>query len=159
MSDDANRATAVYRFFDRDGRLLYVGIAFDPAERWEKHAAVAEWWKDAADNTIDWYDTRAEAGRAELTAIRYEKPIYNKVGNVKPYQKPTKRRGMKLPRRVPIVDDIWAIYEKLCAEAGVTPEVDMRTHVEGRLKARKAEQRRYAAHLRRLERLNGADSD
>lgn len=65
MPLDPNRATAVYRFFDRQGHLMYVGIAYDPAERWKHHAAKTRWWKDAADNTIEWYDTRAEAERAE----------------------------------------------------------------------------------------------
>ncbi|MHC3450833.1 GIY-YIG nuclease family protein [Streptomyces prasinus] len=157
MPLDPNRATAVYRFFDKTGRLLYVGIAYDPAERWQHHAAKAKWWKEAVDNTIDWYDTRAEAERAEMTAIRYEKPIHNIIGNVVPYQRPPKKRGMKLPRKVPISDEIWVHYQELCAEKGVTPEEDMAAHVAARLKAHKAEQRRYAAHLRRLNKKPASD--
>lgn len=157
MPLDPNRATAVYRFFNRDGRLLYVGITYDPADRWQGHAAKAQWWKDAVDNTIDWYDTRTEAERAEKTAIRYEKPIHNVAGNVVPYQRPPRRRRMKLPRRIPITDEIWALYQELCAEEGVTPEDDMRAHVGSRLKAHKAEQRRHAAHLRRLNKKPTAE--
>jgi hypothetical protein len=147
---DSTRRTAVYRFFDKAERLLYVGIAFDPGERWKRHAAVARWWKDAVDNTIDWYDTRAEAERAELTAIRYEKPIYNKRDSVTPYQGSTTKRGMKLPRKLQVDDDVWADYEKLCAEKGVTPEEDITAHIKRRIKAHRAEERRYAADLKYL---------
>lgn len=150
MSDEQDRATAVYRFFNADGRLLYVGIAYDPAERWKDHARRTKWWKDAVNNTIDWYDTRAEAERAERTALRYEKPIYNKAGSVTPYQGPTAKLGMKLPRKVSIDDDVWADFERLCAERDVTPEEDIAAHVERSVKSHRAAQRREAAYLRRL---------
>ena len=150
MSNEQNRATAVYRFFDTGGRLLYVGIAYDPAERWKDHAAKTRWWKDAVDNTIEWYDTRAEAERAEKVALRYEKPIYNKAGSLTPYQGPTTRRGMKTPRKVRLEDDVWADYEKLCAEKGLSPEEDITAHVERRIKAHRAEIRREASYLKRL---------
>jgi GIY-YIG catalytic domain. len=150
MSQEKPRATAVYRFFDASGRLLYVGIAFDPAERWKHHASKTRWWKDAVDNTIEWYDTRAEAERAEKTALRYEKPIYNKAGSVVPYQGPTTKRGMKLPRKIRTEDDVWADYEKLCAESGLTPEEDIMAHVDRQIRAHRAEQRREAAYLKRI---------
>lgn len=150
MPDEQNRSTAVYRFFDADERLLYVGIAFDPSERWKDHARRTKWWKDAVDNTIDWYDTRAEAARAEQTALRYEKPIYNKAGSVTPYQGPTTKRGMKLPRKVSIDDDVWSDFEKLCAEKGTTAEEGIVVHVKGQVRAYRAEQRREAAYWKRL---------
>jgi predicted GIY-YIG superfamily endonuclease len=150
MGDEQTRATAVYRFFDTGGRLLYVGIAYDPAERWKHHAAKTRWWKDAVDNTIEWYDTRPEAERAEAVALRYEKPIYNKSGSVTPYQGPTTKRSMKLPRKIRIDDDVWADYEKLCAEQSVTPEEDITAHVKRQIKAHRAEVRREAAYLKRI---------
>lgn len=148
MADEQNRATAVYRFFGASSRLLYVGIAYDPAERWKQHAASAAWWKDAVDNTIDWYDTRAEAARAELTAIRYEKPIYNKVGSVTPYKGPVRKRDMKLPRKITVADDVWADYEKLCAEKDLTPEEDIAAYIKRQIRAHRTEKRREAAELR-----------
>lgn len=151
MPAEQNRATAVYRFFDADGRLLYVGIAYDPAERWKHHAAKTRWWKDAVDNTIEWYGTRVEAERAEKVALRYEKPIYNKAGSVTPYQGSTAKRGMKLPRRISgIADDVWADYEKLCAERGTNSEEGIATHVTRQIRAYRAEKRRDAAYFKRL---------
>jgi hypothetical protein len=150
VGDEQSRATAVYRFFDKGGRLLYVGIAYDPTERWKYHADKTRWWKDAVDNTIEWYDTRREAERAEKVALRYEKPIYNKAGSVAPYKGSTAKRGMKLPRKVQVEDDVWADYEKLCAERGVTPEEDVAAYLKREIRAHRAEQRREAAYLKRI---------
>lgn len=158
MTDGPNRATAVYRFFDATGQLLYVGIAYDPSERWKHHAAKTRWWKEAVDNTIEWYDSRAEAERAEKVALRYEKPVYNKAGSVAPYQGPTGKRGMKIPRKVQIDDDIWVDFERLCADRGVTPEEDIAAHVERSVKSHRSAQRREAAYLRRLAARNIVDS-
>lgn len=149
MPHASDQPTAVYRFFDVSGRLLYVGIAYDPAERWKDHARRTKWWKDAADNTIDWYDTRGEAERAERTALRYERPVYNKAGSVTPYQGPTTKHGMRLPRKVRVEDDVWADYERLCAERGVAPEEDVNAYVRRQIRAHRAEQREHAAYLAR----------
>lgn len=142
-TDAAERPTAVYRFFDRKGRLLYVGIAYDPADRWKQHAREARWWDQAADNTIDWYDTRGEAERAELTALRYEKPVFNQRDSARPYQGPTKKRGLKLPRKVAVPDDVWADYQQICEEEGTTPEADLTRHVGRRIKTYRAELRNW----------------
>lgn len=147
---DEPRATAVYRFFDVSGRLLYVGIAFDPAERWKHHASHTRWWKDAVDNTIEWYDARPEAERAEKVALRYEKPIYNKAGSITPYQGSTAKRGMKLPRKIQIEDDVWADYEKLCASRDLSAEEDVTVYVKRQIRAHRAEQRRDAAYAKNI---------
>lgn len=146
---DTDQQTGLYRLFDKGGRLLYVGIGYDPAVRWARHAAVTKWWKDVAEKYVDWYDTRAEAERAEITAIRYERPVYNKRDSPTPYEGPTGKRGLALPRKVQIVDDVWATYLVLCAEEGVTVDEDMNRHVKRRLRAHRAEERRYAAELGR----------
>lgn len=156
MPLDPNRATAVYRFFDRGGRLLYVGIAYDPGERWKHHAAKTKWWKDAVDNTIEWYDTRAEAERAEVVALRYEKPVYNKAGSVAPYQGSTAKRGMTIPRKIRVEDDIWADFERLCAEKGATAEADIAAYVNRQTKAYRAEQREVAAWRKRQREAGAA---
>lgn len=71
--------TALYRYFDTDGQLLYVGIAFDPEVRAEQHARSAHdtWWKLAAKRTDEWFDTRRDAEFAEIDAIARERPRFN----------------------------------------------------------------------------------
>lgn len=68
--------TALYRCFDADDELLYVGISKDPAERWKQHRGSA-WWRHVTMRTVEWYDDRAAAERAERKAIQSEGPRYN----------------------------------------------------------------------------------
>lgn len=70
--------TALYRFFDADDVLLYVGITADIHKRWKTHAGVKPWWGDVTQQTVHWYDDRPTAEAAERIAIATEKPRYNK---------------------------------------------------------------------------------
>jgi S-DNA-T family DNA segregation ATPase FtsK/SpoIIIE len=80
-----DRTTAVYQFYgDYDGeqgRLLYVGIAFDPASRQKEHAREKDWWRDVDTSLteIDWYPTRKQAKQRESELIRSEFPVYNQA--------------------------------------------------------------------------------
>lgn len=69
--------TALYRFFDAAGRLLYVGVSGNTETRWRQHAESKPWWPDVADKTTEWLDSRPEALDAERVAIRTEKPLHN----------------------------------------------------------------------------------
>ncbi|MGW2010939.1 GIY-YIG nuclease family protein [Streptomyces nigrescens] len=140
----------MYRLCDKQGRLLYVGIAYDPDARWAQHAAVTRWWRDVADKYVEWYETRAEAERAEIVAIRYERPIYNKRDSPKPYKGSTAKRGLALPRRISIKDEIWETYQVVCAEEGLTVDEDITRHIKRQLRAHRAEERRHKTELRRL---------
>lgn len=74
--------TALYRLFDANDRLLYVGISENPERRWQTHAytARATWWPQVARKTVKWYDTRPDAADAELKAIGSERPLHNLAG-------------------------------------------------------------------------------
>jgi predicted GIY-YIG superfamily endonuclease len=71
--------TAVYRFFNTTGELLYVGITNDPKTRFAYHARqkADTWWPLVERHTIDWYDNRTEAAAVEVAAIKTEAPLYN----------------------------------------------------------------------------------
>jgi hypothetical protein len=69
--------TAVYRYFDADGRLLYVGVSLSGIARQSQHESGSHWYADHASMTTEWFDTRAEALEAERMAIITEQPIYN----------------------------------------------------------------------------------
>lgn len=79
-----DRRTAVYQFYGdyngEQGRLLYVGIAFDPAERQKEHARDKEWWRDVDTSLteIEWYGNRKAAKARETDLIKHEYPVYNK---------------------------------------------------------------------------------
>lgn len=76
---------AIYRFFDADDELLYVGISSDPALRWMQHRATKPWASEVAMRVIEWLPSRLDALLAEVQAIRTEQPRYN--GTHTPYRR------------------------------------------------------------------------
>lgn len=70
----------LYRHFDSEGRLLYIGIANNPKRRMYGHAR-APWFETVARSTYQRLRNRAEAALAEVQAIRTEKPLWNVVAN------------------------------------------------------------------------------
>ncbi|MFE7485489.1 GIY-YIG nuclease family protein [Streptomyces sp. NPDC057552] len=69
--------TALYRLFDAQDTLLYVGIAEDPKSRWAQHAADKTWWPQVTRRDIEWLPDRKLAEEAERSAIEGEGPIHN----------------------------------------------------------------------------------
>lgn len=85
-----NRRTSVYQFYGdyegEQGRLLYVGIAVDPAQRQKQHSQTKEWWRDVdtALTEIEWYSNRSQAKARETEVIQTSFPIYNKTEQLSP---------------------------------------------------------------------------
>lgn len=73
-------STTLYRFYDRDGRLLYVGITEKAWQRFKSHQRSKEWWTDSERAHLEHFETRKEAMRAELHAIKTERPLFNIMG-------------------------------------------------------------------------------
>ncbi|HEY9370401.1 GIY-YIG nuclease family protein [Streptomyces sp.] len=74
-------ATCLYRLYDKDRGLLYVGIANNPvnrlnAHRWDKGKP---WRHDIAIQSVEWFETRVAAEDAEVAAIRSELPLHNRT--------------------------------------------------------------------------------
>lgn len=78
----APERTALYRLFNADDELLYVGITNSPETRWRHHKATQEWWPLVARKTVDWLDSRSEAAAAEIEAIHAEVPKHNLDHNI-----------------------------------------------------------------------------
>jgi predicted GIY-YIG superfamily endonuclease len=53
--------TTLYRLFDQDGELLYVGISGRWVRRLASHAARQGWWDDVASVTRQPFPSRSEA--------------------------------------------------------------------------------------------------
>jgi predicted GIY-YIG superfamily endonuclease len=73
--------TTLYRFYNTDDELLYVGISEKGPERWKAHRKDKPWWTDVARTTTEHYDTRQLALDAERAAIIAEHPKHNVVHN------------------------------------------------------------------------------
>lgn len=69
--------TALYRFFNADGVLLYVGITENTATRWASHKATKEWWPAVVHKEVEWHGSREVAEEAERQALGTEEPLYN----------------------------------------------------------------------------------
>jgi hypothetical protein len=68
----------LYRHYDADERLLYVGISLHAVYRLSQHRA-SPWFDQIADIRVEKHETRQAALEAEAEAIRTEGPIYNKA--------------------------------------------------------------------------------
>lgn len=78
---DVTNATALYRYFDEAGSLLYVGISKNPITRLGQHKRDKDWWAEIRNITIESHATREAAEVAERHAIETEFPRWNIVHN------------------------------------------------------------------------------
>lgn len=67
----------VYRAFDKDGRLLYVGCTVNLDRRMSQHRSQAPWRDYIASVTTVGYPDKASARTAETRAIDTEGPFFN----------------------------------------------------------------------------------
>lgn len=79
------RDQVLYRYFDHDGVLLYIGITVNASARKSAHATSdssnlsTRWWKlrDPSRDVAQTYRSRVEVELAEAVAIRGERPKFN----------------------------------------------------------------------------------
>jgi hypothetical protein len=78
--DERPGEAVVYRHYDADGTLLYIGRAAQPRARQRVHAGFdagtkRSWWFDRVTRIdFEWYPTPAQAAAAEIIAIEEEAP-------------------------------------------------------------------------------------
>jgi hypothetical protein len=71
----------LYRFYDTDGNLLYVGISNTWYQRFHDHERKSGWFSKVAYSTFEWHESRESVSIAELQAIRTENPEFNQAHN------------------------------------------------------------------------------
>ena len=81
MTPTINLRTAVYRYFDAGGELIYIGVAEDPDGRARQHELYSDWWPevDPSRTTVRWHDNRDDALDEETEVIRACRPRHNAV--------------------------------------------------------------------------------
>jgi excinuclease UvrABC nuclease subunit len=67
----------LYRHFDKNDRLLYVGISLSVFQRLAQHRSRAHWFEQICRVEMEQFATREEAKAAERVAIKREKPLFN----------------------------------------------------------------------------------
>jgi predicted GIY-YIG superfamily endonuclease len=71
--------TELYRHFDKDERLLYVGIATNSITRFWQHKKNSPWFDQVFRVATVIYPSREQAVAAERRAIAVENPVHNKI--------------------------------------------------------------------------------
>lgn len=69
--------TSLYRLYDDDEELLYVGITNALPTRLEQHRASKPWWTEVKTIQVRHYDTREDAESSERWFIKKERPRWN----------------------------------------------------------------------------------
>jgi hypothetical protein len=72
-----DRPSQVYRLFDFDGHLLYVGVTLYPRERLGVHRRSKPWGQHITDVVYETHPSEHAARMAEQAAIGAERPLYN----------------------------------------------------------------------------------
>jgi len=70
----------LYRHFDKDKNLLYVGISLSVVSRLKQHYQKSGWAENISIVTVEKFPSREEALRAEAKAIQSENPRFNIQG-------------------------------------------------------------------------------
>ena len=85
----------LYRIYDTDDELLYIGATINPGGRFNDHARAQPWWDEAATIRLEHFDSLEALLAAEDAAIRLDGPQYNVLpAIIRPWaSKPRRPRG------------------------------------------------------------------
>lgn len=75
------RQTWLYRMFNDDGELLYIGITKNRYQRWRDHEKSKPWISEATTWKWEVIDPQADPLEVEKRAIKSERPRYNVIHN------------------------------------------------------------------------------
>lgn len=131
---DAKR-TALYRLYDAEDRLLYLGITVNVKQRLPQHAMTKFWWHLVVRTDVEWHPNRRAAEDAERIATVTERPIYD--GSYRAFNGVKYKTGMRLrdpywrPLAVKIYREIeagdYALGEALPDEKAIAAKYEVST--------------------------------
>ena len=106
--------TELYRHYDKDGLLLYVGISLSALNRLSQHKTQSRWFIKIDTVKVTHYTSRKAALAAEKRAIKSEKPKYNKTygtyRTVEPKQLVEKTRS-DLLNRIVSIKPVYSLHD------------------------------------------------
>ncbi|MFE5514481.1 hypothetical protein ACFQ9J_28500 [Streptomyces sp. NPDC056529] len=109
---------AVYRLWDAEGNLLYIGSAYEPDVRYREHQK-KPWWPEVAQRTEEWHPNRGRAYVEEMKAIASEPSKYNEMGTPgyrTPQTEAIRLRKLLAPLRQRLLTEAEAIGYRTAAE-------------------------------------------
>jgi excisionase family DNA binding protein len=129
--------TSLYRHFDKDGNLLYVGISINFLVRLSQHRDVSFWFSKIAEVKVEKFETRRMALEAETAAILKENPAHNlkrpkiesliraEINKEKDIEeeKENVRRGLFLTRKIVDVRPVYSLSEAAEAMKTSPPKI------------------------------------
>ena len=81
--DADGRIFHLYRHFDAEGKLLYVGVSISALNRLASHQQNSHWFWDISKVEVSKFETRQASLDAETAAIKNEKPLHNIIHNMR----------------------------------------------------------------------------
>ena len=73
----------LYRHFNDQGELLYVGMSLSTVARLMEHRCNSHWFYDIVNIKIEYFPDMESVLKAETLAIKMEKPLHNIMHNRK----------------------------------------------------------------------------
>lgn len=131
--------TQLYRHFDENNELLYVGISLSTVYRLSQHKVASPWFADIKKVEIETFPSREEALEAEREAIQTEDPKYNivhkKHENLAEFISETEDQGKEKPRLLRRVVEFKPMYTtaEAAKELGLSEHTVRRLMNEGRI--------------------------
>jgi lambda repressor-like predicted transcriptional regulator/predicted GIY-YIG superfamily endonuclease len=110
----------VYRYFDKDDRLLYVGATSDLFRRDAGHRHASHWIKQAVRREATEYADAAGALAAEGRAIRDESPLHN-IQQSHSIEYPQTLAGTAVARITAAMREQGVSLAALCIATGLKP--------------------------------------
>lgn len=120
----------LYRLFDADGELLYIGISYSAISRFAQHKARQPWIGDVCRIEIETHEVgRDEILEIERAAIISERPKHNKTHIAKPEQAVTggERIGeydMSALGRSHVLHETYVALDRLANEIARDERID-----------------------------------
>lgn len=105
----AQQTHYVYRMYDDQEDLLYIGVTCNPARRFNDHRDSKNWFNDIATVQLETYPNQKAAYDAEAYAIKHERPLHNRVLPEAPRTSPKFiERKWGTPEALPQFDEVAA---------------------------------------------------
>jgi hypothetical protein len=132
----APRTNSVYKYFDAQKILIYVGITSAGALRNRQHNSDKAWWPFVAEQSVEHFDSRDMAHACEVALIQRYRPPFNIQHN--PDHKDLRaayiglhqsgRIGLDFQQLVATGEKKWLVLHPVCG----AETVSFMTHVEDR---------------------------